>query len=71
MYLSEICNISGSELQTGIEKNTHDNKNAYTVRLQKQIKQTKLLQLEILEKSNSIIYSKWKDTKFDIRSMDC
>jgi hypothetical protein len=33
MYLSEICNMSGSELQTGIENNTHD-KNVYIVTLQ-------------------------------------
>jgi hypothetical protein len=32
MYLSEICNMSGRELQTGIENNTHD-KNVYIVRL--------------------------------------
>jgi hypothetical protein len=30
MYLSEICNMSGSELQTGIENNKHD-KNGYNV----------------------------------------
>jgi hypothetical protein len=34
MYLSEICNMSRSELQTGIENNTHD-KNVYNVTLQR------------------------------------
>jgi hypothetical protein len=34
MYLSEICNMSGSELQPGIENNTHD-KNVYNVTLQR------------------------------------
>jgi hypothetical protein len=39
MYLSEICNISGSQLQTGIKINTHD-KDVYKVTLQ-QPEQTK------------------------------
>jgi hypothetical protein len=34
MYLSEICNMSGSEIQIGIGNNTHD-KNVYNVTLQK------------------------------------
>jgi hypothetical protein len=34
MYLSEICNMSGSKLQTGIENNKHD-KNIYNVTLQR------------------------------------
>jgi hypothetical protein len=33
MYLIEICNLSGSELQPGIENNTHDI-NVYNVTLQ-------------------------------------
>jgi hypothetical protein len=34
MYLSEICNMSRSKLQTGIEDNTHD-KNVYNVTLER------------------------------------
>jgi hypothetical protein len=34
MYLSEICNMSGSELQAGIENDTHD-KDVYNVTMQK------------------------------------
>jgi hypothetical protein len=34
MYLSEICNMSGRKLQTGIENNTHG-KNVYNVTLQR------------------------------------
>jgi hypothetical protein len=49
MYLSEICNMSGSELQTRIENNTHD-KNVYNVTLQRP-KQ---------EKPNSYSWKFWK-----------
>jgi hypothetical protein len=56
--------MSGSELQTGIENNTYD-KNIYNNSdiTTTKTKETKLLQLEIVEKSNSIIYTQWKETK--------
>jgi hypothetical protein len=57
MYLSEICNMSGSELQTGIENNTHD-KNVYNVTLQRP-KQTK---------PNSYSWKFWKFWKKAIQS---
>jgi hypothetical protein len=59
MYLSEICNMSGSELQTGIENNTHD-KNVYNVTLQRP-KQ---------KKPNSYSWKFWKNQFNHLQQME-